>query len=67
MDAAEAEEFSDELSRQRAQVVAAELVRWGIDPAVIEMHGMGASQPARQNAGSLSEPLNRRITVGINF
>lgn len=67
MDAAEAAEFSDELGRLRAQAVATELVRMGIDPAVITMDSKGASQPARTNASSPSEPLNRRVTVGVNF
>lgn len=67
MDTAEAAEFSDELSRQRAQMVASELVMLGIDPATIVMEGRGASAPARPTPPDTSEPLNRRVTVGVNF
>ena len=67
MDIAEASEFSAELSRRRAQAVATELVRAGIDPAVIVMEGAGASQLAHAVASVPSDRLNRRVTVGFNF
>lgn len=67
MDTAEAAEFSDELSRRRAQSVASELVILGIDPAIIVMQSRGASAPARPTAPNRQEPLNRRVTVGVNF
>ncbi|MBX9614270.1 MAG: OmpA family protein [Caulobacteraceae bacterium] len=67
MDTAEAGEFSEELSRQRAQRVATELVMLGIDPALLEMQGRGASALARPTPPDTSEPLNRRVTVGIYF
>lgn len=67
MDTAEAAEFSDELSRRRAQTVASELVMLGIDPTLIEIEGRGASALARPTPPNTSEPLNRRVTVGINF
>jgi outer membrane protein OmpA-like peptidoglycan-associated protein len=67
MDAAEAAELSDELSRRRAQAVATELVRMGIDPALIVMDGRGASLPARPHGPNPSDRLNRRVTVGVYF
>ncbi len=67
MDTAEAEEFSDELSRRRAQAVATELVRLGIDPALIETVGVGAGQLARPTPPGTREPLNRRVLVGVGL
>ncbi|MFN3932614.1 MAG: OmpA family protein [Brevundimonas sp.] len=67
MDTAEAAEFSDELSRRRAQAVASELVILGVDPAPIVVQGRGASAPARPTPPNTAEPLNRRVTVGIYF
>ena len=66
MDTAEATEFSDELSRQRAQVVATELVRLGIDPAIIKHQGRGASSPARVTEPNTPEILNRHVTVDFS-
>lgn len=67
MDTAEATEFSDELSRRRAQMVASELAILGINPAVIELQGRGATQLARPTPPNTAEPLNRRVIVYINF
>lgn len=67
MDTAEGAEFSEELSRRRAQAVATELVALGIDPSVIVMSGNGATSLARPTPPNTSEPLNRRAFVGVNF
>lgn len=67
MDTAEEVEFSDELSRRRAQTVASELVILGIDPALIVTQGRGASALARPTPRGVPERLNRRVIVGINF
>ena len=67
MDTAEAAEFSGDLSRRRAQTVASELVMLGIDPAIIEMQGRGASALARPTPPNTPEPLNRRVTVDIRL
>lgn len=67
MDTAEAREFSDELSRRRAQAVATELVRLGVDPAQIEMIGYGADRLARPTSADTREPLNRRVLVGFRL
>lgn len=63
MDSAEAAEFSDELTDRRAQAIATELVTLGIDPAIIERNGHGASSPARPTGIDTPDPLNRRATV----
>lgn len=67
MDTAEAEEFSDELSRRRAQAIATELVSLGVDPAQIEMIGYGASRLARPTPASVREWLNRRVLVDVHL
>lgn len=67
MDTAEATEFSDELSRRRAQAVASELAILGVDPALIELQGRGATQLARPTPPNTADPLNRRVIVFIDF
>jgi outer membrane protein OmpA-like peptidoglycan-associated protein len=67
MDTAESLEFSDELSRRRAQAVASELVLLGTDPSVIELRGHGATLLARPTPPNTPERLNRRVVVDINF
>ncbi|WP_374275501.1 OmpA family protein [Brevundimonas sp.] len=63
MDTMEDIEFSDELSRRRAQSVASELVVLGIDPSVIVIEGRGASTLARPTPPNAEERLNRRVVV----
>ncbi|WP_312815590.1 OmpA family protein [Brevundimonas sp.] len=67
MDTAEAREFSDELSRRRAQSVATELVRLGVNPAHIEIVGYGANHLARPTPSDTRNQLNRRVLVDMNF
>ncbi|KQS56450.1 hypothetical protein ASG17_10700 [Brevundimonas sp. Leaf363] len=67
MDAAEADEFSDELGLRRAQSMATELVSLGVDPALIELHSRGATQRARPTADHVREPLNRRALIEVIF
>ena len=67
MDTAESEEFSDELSRRRAQAIATELVRLGVEPARIEMIGYGARRLARPTPATTREPLNRRVLVDVRL
>lgn len=65
MDTREEIEFSDELSRRRAQSVATELVLLGIDPSVIVIEGRGASTLARPTPRDTEERLNRRVVVNM--
>lgn len=67
MDTAEAREFSDELSRRRAQSVATEIVRLGVDPAHIEIVGYGANRLARTTPTDTQEQLNRSVLVDVRF
>ena len=67
LDTAEAAEFSSDLAEQRAQAMAAELVTLGLDPATICTRAQGATQLARATPPLTREPLNRRLTVEINF
>lgn len=67
MDTAEIDEFSAELSRRRAQSMADELVKLGLDPSRIELRGHGADQLARATGPGVREPLNRRLSVDVNF
>jgi len=65
MDTMETHEFSTELSRRRAQAMSAELVLQGVDPAMIEMEALGATQLARPTADRIPEQLNRRVVVNV--
>ena len=67
MDTAEARAFSDELSARRAQSMASELVRLGLDPSRIEMRSRGSQTLAKPTDRDVREPLNRRVTVDVNF
>ncbi len=67
MDTSEAVEFSDELSRRRAQALASELVQLGLSGDVIVMDGRGGTNLARPTPPNSAEPLNRRIVVGVYF
>jgi len=66
MDTAEAAEFSHELAARRAQAVATELVRIGVDPARIRMRSCGDTMLARSMAAGVAEPLNRRVLVDVS-
>ena len=67
IDTAEAEEFGDELGLGRAQAVPNELVKLGMDPARIEVVSRGDSMLARPTPAGVREPLNRRVSVAIQF
>ena len=67
MDTAEGREFSDELSARRAQSMATELVRLGLDPSRIEMRANGDRALAKPTDRDVREPLNRRVTVDVNL
>jgi outer membrane protein OmpA-like peptidoglycan-associated protein len=65
MDTAETAEFTDELAARRAQAVATELVRLGVDPARIRMRSCGDKVLARPTAAAVPEQLNRRVIVEV--
>jgi outer membrane protein OmpA-like peptidoglycan-associated protein len=57
------EAFNRDLSRRRAETVAAELARLGIDPAVISVEARGEREPVVPTADGQLEPLNRRAEI----
>jgi outer membrane protein OmpA-like peptidoglycan-associated protein len=57
------EEHNLELSRARAQSVAAALDREGIRDRRIETHGFGETQLAVPTNDETVEPLNRRVVI----
>ena len=67
MDTAEGQAFSDELSARRAQSMATELVRLGLEPARIEIRPYGTRALAKPTDRDVREPLNRRVTVDVNL
>jgi outer membrane protein OmpA-like peptidoglycan-associated protein len=54
---------NDFLSRLRAERVAEELVRLGLEPRVISVEARGEAQPALPTGDGVSEPLNRRAEI----
>ena len=58
-----AADFNEALSEQRAQRVAAFLVRQGVPPERLVTTGWGALQPRATNATAAGRRLNRRIEL----
>jgi len=56
-----------DLSKQRAQAVADALVAAGVPSAPIEVKWKGKTDQAVPTPDGVSEPLNRRVTISINF
>ena len=52
-----------ELSRRRAQAVADWLVEHGIEPARLEVQGLGGLRPIADNSTPQGRTLNRRIEI----
>ena len=51
------------LSLRRARAVAAELERWGVQPASIELHAYGATKPLVPTAAGVQQQENRRVEI----
>ena len=51
------------LSMRRAKTVQAELVRDGVQPSEIAIHGYGESNPLVMTAAGVREPQNRRVEI----
>lgn len=62
-DASGEEDYNRALSRERAETVASELARLGVDPAIISVEARGESQPALRTADGEPEQLNRRVEI----
>ena len=51
------------LSLRRAQVVAAEMERWGVPNSAIDIHAAGDTRPLVPTAAGVREPENRRVEI----
>lgn len=58
-------QFNQELSRRRAETVAAELVRLGVAREEIFITAFGETQPLVATADGVREPQNRRVEIVI--
>jgi len=54
------------LSQRRARIVAGALADLGVDPRRIDLDALGETEVAVPTADGVSEPLNRRASVGFN-
>jgi outer membrane protein OmpA-like peptidoglycan-associated protein len=55
--------YNKKLSVRRAQTVQAELIRDGVAPAEIAIHGYGETHPLVPTAKGVREPQNRRVEI----
>lgn len=59
-------QFNDQLSLARAQRVMKELVRRGVSPSrIVSVIGRGQRDPVIETSPGVSEPLNRRVEIGV--
>jgi len=58
-------ENNADLSLQRARIVRDELVKIGVDPALIQVSAHGENDPLVPTADEVDEPRNRRVEVFI--
>lgn len=64
-DASGDESWNLELSRQRAEAVAAYLVRGGVERDRLSVDGKGSAMPIADNSTALGRRLNRRIEFSL--
>lgn len=57
--------YNDRLSIARAESVRKLLVRAGLDPDVVTIHGFGPNDPLVPSVPGKSTPLNRRVEIFI--
>jgi outer membrane protein OmpA-like peptidoglycan-associated protein len=55
--------YNQGLSVRRAKSVEAELIRDGVAPGEIDIHGYGESNPLVPTAPGVREPQNRRVEI----
>jgi outer membrane protein OmpA-like peptidoglycan-associated protein len=55
--------YNQSLSQRRAETVAAELVRDGVQRTAIEIHAYGDTRPLVPTAAGVREPQNRRVEI----
>jgi outer membrane protein OmpA-like peptidoglycan-associated protein len=58
--------YNLQLSRQRAESVAAELMRLGVPADRISAQGYGQAHPVASNASATDRAMNRRVEVYIS-
>jgi outer membrane protein OmpA-like peptidoglycan-associated protein len=54
---------NEAISRRRADVVAAELEKWGVAPADIDIHAAGDTRPLVPTAVGVRQRENRRVEI----
>ena len=57
--------YNLQLSRDRAQTMANYLITQGVDPARIQVVGMGEADPIASNATPAGRQLNRRVEITV--
>ncbi len=62
-DAAGSSAYNQAISQRRADVVAAEMMRWGVPRSVIDIHAYGDTRPLVPTAAGVREPQNRRVEI----
>ena len=62
-DAAGPDAYNDALSWRRAQTVAAEIRRYGVDPVVLAVEARGEGEPAVPTGDGVPEVRNRRAEI----
>ncbi|SCK22982.1 OmpA family protein [Vogesella sp. LIG4] len=58
-------DYNDNLSLQRAQVIAGMLQQLGVQPKSLEVTGRGMREPLVPTANGVEEPRNRRVEVSV--
>ncbi len=56
-------QYNQRLSQRRADAVAAELARLGVDRSIITIQAFGESRPLIPTADGVREPQNRRVEI----
>ena len=56
-------QYNQKLSLRRAQTVAAELVRDGVNQSEISIQAFGDTRPLVATAAGVREPQNRRVAI----
>ncbi len=59
------EQYNLQLSERRAQAVAAQLEKEGIDPAIITTRGLGEADPIASNDTPEGRAINRRVVLTV--
>jgi OOP family OmpA-OmpF porin len=59
------EEYNQELSVRRANAVKEFMVSEGIDPGIIDVKGMGESDPVASNSTAEGRAQNRRVEISV--